>query len=336
MDPISQAFAGATFSQSLARIDNSQKTAFIAGALSGMAADLDVLIRSGTDSLLFLEYHRQFTHSLLFIPLGALICAAVVSLLLRNRTDFRQLYIYCLLGYATHGLLDACTSYGTQLFWPFSDYRVAWDIVSVIDPLFTVPIMLLVLTGIATGRQRFPRIALLYGLAYLAIGYVQHERAMQALTVLASERNHAVIRPTVKPTLGNLYLWKLIYEHDGRYYIDAARIGQTTELIPGDSVSSRIEVNGLHPESVQAQDIERFRWFSSGYISHYRDDPLMIGDIRYSLLPDEVTPLWGIRLNPEEPDARAQFLSTRRLTDLSRKRFMTLLFGGNRGQTTIF
>jgi inner membrane protein len=326
MDPVSQAFAGATFSQSLARINNSQKTAFLAGALSGMAADLDAFIRSGTDSLLFLEYHRQFTHSLIFIPLGALVCAAVVSLLLRNRTDFRQLYIYCLLGYATHGLLDACTSYGTQLFWPFTDYRVAWDIISIIDPLFTVPIMLLVLAGVATGRQRFPRIALLYGLVYLALGYFQHERAMQALTLLAGERNHTANRPTVKPTLGNLYLWKLIYEHDGRYYIDAARVGRTIELIPGDSVSSHIEVNGLNPDSTQAKDIERFRWFSSGYISHYRDDPLMIGDIRYSLLPDEVEPLWGIRLNPDNPDDHALFLSTRHQTDSTRKRFMNMLF----------
>ena len=43
------------------------------------------------------------------------------------------------MGYATHGLLDSCTSYGTQLFWPFSDVRVAWDTMSIVDPLFTVP-----------------------------------------------------------------------------------------------------------------------------------------------------------------------------------------------------
>ena len=114
MDPVSQAFAGATFSQSLTRLRNGQKTAFIAGALSGMAADLDVLVRSGHDPLLFLEYHRQFTHSLVFIPIGALICAVLLTLLLRNRTNFRSLYLYCLLGYATHGLLDACMSENGQ------------------------------------------------------------------------------------------------------------------------------------------------------------------------------------------------------------------------------
>jgi inner membrane protein len=330
MDPVSQAFAGATLSQSLTRKRDGQKTAFLAGALSGMAADLDVFIRSGTDPLLFLEYHRQFTHSLVFIPFGALVCTVVVSLLLRNRSAFRRLYSYCLLGYATHGLLDACTSYGTQLFWPFSHYRVAWDVISIIDPLFTVPVMLLVLAGVATGRRWFPRIALFYGLAYLAFGYVQHERAMQALTRLAVERGHTASRPTVKPTLGNLYLWKLIYEYDGRYYVDAARVGRGTGLIPGESVSSHVGLEGLPPGSTQAHDIERFRWFSSGYIAHYRDDPLMIGDIRYSLLPDEVEPLWGIRLDPDHPDTHARFLSTRHVTDSTGRRFLEMLFGRHR------
>ena len=163
MDPVSQAFAGATFSQSLTRLQHGQKTAFLAGALSGMAADLDVLIRSPDDSLLFLEFHRQFTHSLVFIPIGALIVATAISLLLRNRVEFRQLYIYCLLGYMTHGLLDACTSYGTQLFWPFTDHRVAWDIISIIDPLFTIPIILLVLA-----------FALMEGVAWFTHKYVMH------------------------------------------------------------------------------------------------------------------------------------------------------------------
>lgn len=327
MDPVSQAFAGATLSQSLTRRQHGQKAAFLAGALSGMAADVDVFIRSAADPLLFLEYHRQFTHSLVFIPLGALVCAVVVSLLLRNRTAPRQLYSYCLLGYATHGLLDACTSYGTQLFWPFSDYRVAWDIISIIDPLFTVPVMLLVLAGVATGRRQYPRLALVYGLAYLAFGYVQHDRAMVALHRLAESRAHTAGRPTVKPTLGNLYLWKLIYEHEGRYYIDAVRVGRRFVLIPGDSVPSRIGRAGLQPGSRQARDIERFRWFSGGYIAIDRDDPLLIGDIRYSLLPDEVEPLWGIRLDPDHPAEHARFLSTRHVTDATGRRFMELLFG---------
>lgn len=328
MDPVSQAFAGATFSQSLTRLRNGQKTAFIAGALSGMAADLDVLIRSGHDPLMFLEYHRQFTHSLVFIPFGALICAALLSLLMRNRADFRPLYLYCLLGYASHGLLDACTSYGTQLFWPFSDMRIAWDIISIIDPLFTVPVMILVIAGLATRRQAYPRAALVYGLAYLAFGQFQHERALDALHALAADRGHIAQKATVKPTLGNLHLWKLIYEYDGRFHVDAVRIGFNTRYIEGESVSSRIDIRQLQPGPLQAHDVERFRWFSDGYIAHYPDNPLMIGDIRYSLLPNRIQPLWGIRLDPTAPQQHADFIPTRDMTDSTRKRFFNMLMGG--------
>ena len=327
MDPVSQAFAGATFSQSLTRLRNGHKTAFIAGALSGMAADLDVLVRSGRDPLLFLEYHRQFTHSLVFIPVGALVCAILLTLLLRNRADFRSLYLYCLLGYASHGLLDACTSYGTQLFWPFSDIRIAWDIISIIDPLFTVPVMILVIAGMATRRQAYPRAALVYGLAYLALGQFQHERALDALHSLADSRGHIAHRATVKPTLGNLHLWKLIYEQDGRFHVEAVRIGFDTSYIEGESVSSRIDIQELQPGPLQTHDIERFRWFSDGYIAHYPDNPLMIGDIRYSLLPNRIQPLWGILLDPSAPLQHAEFIPTRDMTDSTRKKFFSMLLG---------
>lgn len=97
------------------------------GLLCGLAPDLDVLISSSTDPLLPLEYHRQFTHSLIFIPVGGLICALVLYLLFaRHRSlSFGATYLYCTLGYATHALLDSCTTYGTLLLWPFSDMRVA-------------------------------------------------------------------------------------------------------------------------------------------------------------------------------------------------------------------
>ena len=330
MDPVSQAFAGATFAQSLTRIRTGQKTAFIAGALSGMAADLDVLIRSEQDPILFLEYHRQFTHALVFIPLGALLCAALLALFLRRRAGyagFGRIYLYSLLGYTSHGLLDACTSYGTQLFWPFSDLRIAWDIISIIDPLFTLPVVLLVIAGAVTGRQALPRAALVYGLLYLSFGYFQHERALQALETLAAQRGHTPERATVKPTLANLYLWKLIYEHDGRFYVDAARIGLRHSFIAGDSIASRVDPAGLPASPLQARDIERFRWFSAGYIAQYPDDPLKIGDIRYSILPNTIKPLWGIRLRPDEPDRHVDYVATRDMNDGVRRRFYAMLFG---------
>ncbi len=142
MDPVTQGALGASVPQAFSRT-TTVVAATLFGAVSGMAPDLDFLIRSDTDPLLYLKYHRQFTHSLIFIPVGSLICALVFHWLLGRRwqISFGLTYLFCLLGYATHGLLDACTSYGTQLLWPFSDARFAWNTISIVDPLFTLPLL---------------------------------------------------------------------------------------------------------------------------------------------------------------------------------------------------
>ncbi|MDB2316436.1 metal-dependent hydrolase, partial [Luminiphilus sp.] len=44
-----------------------------------------------------------------------------------NHLRYQQVWLVALVGYATHGLLDACTTYGTMLLWPFSDARIAWS-----------------------------------------------------------------------------------------------------------------------------------------------------------------------------------------------------------------
>ncbi|MBU0538011.1 MAG: metal-dependent hydrolase, partial [Gammaproteobacteria bacterium] len=142
MDPLTQGLLGAVAVRNSGSKVAKRGGVVLLGFLAGMAADLDVIIRSTSDPLLFLEYHRQFTHSLIFIPLGGLICGLVLHKLIgqRNALSWQQSVLFCTLGYATHALLDACTTYGTQLYWPFSNERVAWNIMSIIDPLYTLPI----------------------------------------------------------------------------------------------------------------------------------------------------------------------------------------------------
>ena len=141
MDPLSQGVIGASVAQSTVKNKRYLVSAGILGFLSGMAPDLDIFIRSEQDPLLFLEYHRQFSHSLVFIPIGGLICASILFFILRLKKSlsFKQAWIFSTLGYGTHGLLDACTSYGTLLLWPFSYSRISWNNISIIDPRYQVP-----------------------------------------------------------------------------------------------------------------------------------------------------------------------------------------------------
>ena len=88
MDVLSQAVLGASLSQSIAKDKSKQLSALLIGALAGMAPDLDVLIYSSDNPILFLEFHRQFTHSLFFIPFGDILCTLVLYPFIKNKLTF--------------------------------------------------------------------------------------------------------------------------------------------------------------------------------------------------------------------------------------------------------
>jgi len=329
LDPVSQGVLGAAAAQAFAR-PRQVGVAGLLGALAGMAPDLDVLIRSSIAPLLFLEFHRQFTHSLVFIPIGAALCAAVLFPFVRRRCRAREAYLYCVLGYATHGLLDACTSYGTQLYWPFSDYRVAWNNISIIDPLFTLPLLALVALAAHRGRVALARGACLWAALYLALGVVQRDRAEAAGRSIAWARDHAPVSVEAKPAFASLLLWKTIYEHAGYYYVDAVRVGVTPLHFPGESAAKLVlarDLPWLDPGTQQARDLERFRWFSQDHLSLDARSPYDVIDIRYSMLPDRIDPLWGIRLDPAAPDdVFSRFVTRRRLGRGDRERMFEMMF----------
>lgn len=318
MDPLTQGALGAALPQAT-RTKNKAQTG-IAGALgflAGMAADLDVLIRSGTDPLLFLEYHRQFTHSLIFVPIGGLICALLLHWIMGRRwhLTFPLTFLFCTLGYATHPLLDTATSYGTMLFWPFSDERFSLSIVSIIDPLFTIPVLVLAVLAGFRRKPALARIALLWAGVYLAVGAWQHQTAQYMAGEIAAWRGHTPIRIEVKPSFGNILVWKTIYETEDRFYVDAARASIRPHVFTGVSVAKldrRRDLPWLDTASQQARDIERFRRFSDGFVALDPTHKNRVIDVRYSFLPNEVSALWSIELTPGvPPTAHARYRTHR-------------------------
>jgi len=312
MDPITQGALGAALPGATAG-SRQTRTAIFVGFLAGMAADLDVLIRSQTDSLLFLEYHRQFTHSFVFIPIGGFLAAALFFIGFRRwlSISFTRLWLFSSLGYATHGLLDAATSYGTQLFWPFSDQRIAFSIVSVVDPLFTLPVLGLVVLATLRKNRRWARLAMVWAACYLAVGAYRHHAAKALAEDLARQRGHAVIRLEVKPSFANLIVWRSIYEADGRFYVDGVRPGFAAAIVEGTSVV-KLDVARAFPwldlESQQARDIDRFLRFSDGFVAAAGGGDERISDVRYAFLPNEIAPLWSIRLDrTASPSAHVRF-----------------------------
>jgi inner membrane protein len=303
MDPVSQGLVGAVLPQSVSNKKEIRLAAAI-GFLSGLLADIDVIIHSLADPLMFLDYHRQFTHSLVFIPIGGFIAAGFCWLFLKKRLSFWKIYLYAFLGYGTHCFLDACTNYGTQLLWPFSDARIAWNVVSIIDPIFTFTLLFLVIIAAVRKSRLIARLGLLFAVCYLLFGLYQRERAEDALLSLAQSRGHDVERILVHPSIGNLLVWRSIYEAHGNYYVEAVRVWPFSEPKIYNGGSIKVfdpvqELPGLDTDSVLYSDINRFKSFAKDFLVVHPEYSDIIGDLRMSILPNSIKPIWGIKINPD-------------------------------------
>ena len=332
MDPVSQGLVGSVLPASASN-KNEIRLAVLIGFLAGLLADIDVIIRSSTDPLLFIEYHRQFTHSLIFIPIGGLVASGICWLFLRKRLRFRRIYFYAVLGYGTHCLLDAGTNYGTELLWPFSDAKIAWNIISIIDPIFTITLLLLVILALILKSRMIARIGLVFAVLYLLFGFYQKESAKTALLELAETRGHKVERVMVHPSIGNLILWRAIYESDGTYYVQAIRVSplSETKIYNGNSIEAFNASNDLHevdPNSVLYNDFKRFKHFARDFLVIHPDYPDIIGDLRMGMLPNSTLPIWGIKFDPANQNEHVSMENyDRSLDDGKIRRFKSMILG---------
>ena len=140
----------------------------------------------------------------------------------------------------------------------------------------------------------------MYAMVFLSLGLVQQNRAEDAIHFLAQERGHQIERVLIKPGFANRHVWKLIYEYDGRYYVDAVKLIFDTKYIPGTSIRKlnvQRDFPWLPERSQQRKDIERFRWFSDDFLAVSPHDKNFIMDMRYSFLPNRIKPMWGITLS---------------------------------------
>ena len=332
MDPLTQISIGAAVAVAISPREQTRLAAFF-GAIAGAVPDLDVFIRSDADPLLMLQYHRHFTHSIIMAPVIGFCIAVVFKLLLfRVKVPFKKFVFYAVAGALTHGPIDACTSYGTLLYWPFSNYRESWDLISIIDPIFTVPLVFLTVLAFKRKRPLFAQIAVALCMTYLGFCGFQHAEAERLARELAAELNHETEVYSIRPSFANSVLWRTIYEFDGRYYVNAVWIvpGREPRIYPGRSVkvfSVEDAAEQVPPNSVLGRDIERFRYFSQGYLYRHPGEVDVLGDLRYAIYPDSILPLWGIRIDPDKNESHAELEYFRSVSKPSFKRLWRMICG---------
>ena len=304
MDPLTQMSVGAAAAALVSKRGDA-RLALVVGALAGGAPDLDVLIRSDADPLLALEYHRHFTHALIMAPLIGFAVAGLFKIIFFwKRWPLKSLALFGVIGSMTHGMIDACTSYGTLLYWPFSFHRESWDIISIIDPLFTLPLVGLLLLCFLFRKPVFAQTAVVLCLVYLSLGIFQRSQAAAFAVNLAEQRGHQAEELSVRPSLANIVLWRIVYRSGQDYFVDAVWTLPWAEpkLYQGASVPVYEKDEAISEGTVLDRDIDRFDFFSQGYLYRFDRDPQVVGDLRYAMFPDSTVPLWGIRVDAGEPN----------------------------------
>ncbi len=175
MDPLTHSALGAAFAGLVTgKRDDLRIPA--CGALAGALPDIDIIPTLFLGPLSQLDLHRGITHSIVFALLISPILGFIISRILGKNAvhkRFTTWYLIILLGILSHIVLDCFTSYGTRIFLPFSDFRVAWGTIAIIDPLFSIPIVasalsLFLIRHSETLRKRVYAAGLTMGLLYLA------------------------------------------------------------------------------------------------------------------------------------------------------------------------
>ena len=330
MDLLTQGLLGGATALAVTDKKHSRLAALV-GFAAALLADADILINASDDPLLNVELHRHFSHALIFIPVGALVAALILWPLLRNRLEFRGIYLYALAGYATAGILDACTSYGTHLLWPFTETRIAWSIVAIIDPVFSLVLLIALVAGLKYCKPLYARTGLALAGAYLLIGVWQHHNALQVAVDLAAQRDHKIERIIVKPTLANLVLWRSIYLSEDRFFVDAIWVGPGRNRIYTGASAPKFEqardFPNLDTDSVMSRDIERFSKLASDYVVADPGRDNVLTDIRYSMLPTGIAAMWGIDLDLDSTSKHVKFENYRDRSDNARELFIAMLLG---------
>ncbi|MHB0820758.1 metal-dependent hydrolase [Stutzerimonas stutzeri] len=283
MDSITQALLGASVQASLLGRWQGRK-ALLYGAMLGTLPDLDVVIDFG-DAVANMTYHRGFSHSLFVLSLVAVGLTWLVRRF-RPNPDYSgmRLFFTLWLVLITHVTLDAFTSYGTQLFWPLQTTPVAWSSVFIIDPLYSVPLLLAVLAGTILGLQgrtpRWPALALLLSSLYLAFTLAGKQMTENRLETALSGTSIQAERIFITPTPFNSLLWRAIVVDGDDYYETLVSWfdhspPQLVRLPRGAGLASLLADSPQHA---------RLHWFSDGVLRYDEvNDQILVTDLRLGM-----------------------------------------------------
>ena len=255
------------------------------GGICGLLPDLDILWPFA-DAVSAFTWHRGYSHSIAVLVLATPVVAwAAVRFHPATRPFRRGWLLLAFLALLTHPLLDCFTVYGTQVFLPFSDLPVAWSTVFIIDPAFSVPIMLGVLAALILSRRRGLGHRLNHAGLALGVGWLAFTVAAKAHVdqVASDSLPSGVTRILTTPTPLNALLWRVVaMTGQGRYLEGYYSL---LDAEPRVSFASRPDGHALLDPLRGEASVDRLMWFSRGFFNGraLESGEIVISDLRMGL-----------------------------------------------------
>lgn len=289
MDSLSQLLLGAAATAACVPAAR-RRAGLMVGAALGTLPDLDVIPLSlfDLDPVQQMTLHRGASHSLWLLPLLAL----ALWWLLRGWAPVREAPRAWLLGIAlalfTHPLLDAMTVYGTQLVWPLTPHPAMWSSMFIIDPLYTLPLLIGCVLGWLLRAYPKGSRAVLAGLL-LSTAYLGWSLVAKTLVEREVERSLAGTGLEQAPRFSTpmpfqTLLWRVVVMTP-----DGFLEGERSLVADSGPIAFRRYRSDIQAfEAVRdLPAVQRLVWFNRGFMkAEVRDGQVVLSDLRMGAEPD--------------------------------------------------
>jgi inner membrane protein len=290
LDSVTQIALGAAVGEAVlgSKVGN---RAIMWGALCGTLPDLDVFVPFAGPVEAF-TYHRSFSHSILVALLATPLIAWLILKLHPDTAPQRRgwlLLVY--LALATHALLDAFTVYGTQILWPLDPTPVTWSTVFIIDPAYTLPLLIGVTCALVAKRQsswghRANMAGLVLSSLYLAWSVAVKLHVDSVARDALAQQGIGYTKLLSGPGPFNTLLWRVLVMDEGGYYEGLYSLLDRERTIRFARYPSRPQLlRGLEEHWA----VRRLQWFTKGFYSvGLEGNAVVISDLRMGLEPGYV------------------------------------------------
>lgn len=291
MDSLTQIVLGAAVGEAVLGKKVGNK-ALLYGAISGTIPDLDVIANFFTDTITAIEWHRGFSHSIVFSIVMAPLFGWLVNAIERKKDAGWQAWAKLFFwGFLTHPLLDSFTTWGTQLFWPF-DIRLAFNSIFVIDPFYTVPFLICTILVLFYKRDSKTRrlinvVGLTTSSLYLGLTLFVKGRVNQKFEQALHDQGIAYEKISTRPAPMNTVLWNANIETTDSYLIADYSFFDTGPI----SFTIYPKNREASVELMSYPNVKRLAVITEGwFILEKIQDVWYFYDLRFGLIPRKNAP----------------------------------------------